>query len=148
MYLILYYFNISLVILIITMWVRSTNILIEPLGDTHTETYYIEPIRIYYSESEHQLLDIIVNIYKNCIFNIVYYRICLPGTSFKYYGLGAIKVLIVLMLFNIVKLIIQFIKFLLFRNGLGFYQFIYLNFDNRNDGRAVLFVNGTWVCNP
>ena len=148
MYAILYYFITSIVILTITMWIRSTNILIEPLGNTHTETYYMEPTRINYFESEHQLPDIIMNIYKNCIFNIVYYRIRLPGVSFKYYGLGAIRVLLVLMLFNIVKFIIQFIKFLLFRNGLSFHQFIYLNFDNRNDGRAVLFIDGTWVCNP
>ena len=130
------------------MWIRSTNILIEPLNNVHTETYYLEPIHINYSESEHQLLDIITNVYKNCIFNIVYYRILLPGSLFKYYGLGAIKILSALMLFNILKFIIQFIKFLLFRNGLGFYQFIYLNFNNRNDSRAVLFINGVWVCNP
>lgn len=130
------------------MWIKATNLIFQPIKNEYSQTNYLKPNKIGYFDSDYQLLDLFIKLYQNCVFNIMYYRVLMPGKYFKYYGLKAIKLILILFLFNIFKILIQGIKFFFFKKKLSFFEFLYLNYENTLDERKLLFINGVWNANP
>lgn len=143
-----YIFIFNIITIILTMWINATNIIYSPIKNKYSQNNFLEIIEVKWVDSEFMWLDIIIKLYKNCVFSIMYYRVSIPGRIFKYCSLQTIWIVIVWSLFNIFKFIILCIKFIILRGRGGLYDFFYSYYNNKYDTRKMLFIKNEWVCNP
>lgn len=148
MYTLLSICTFNIIIIIITMWISATNIIYSPINNKYLGTNFLEPIEIKWVDTDYLVLDLITKLYKNCTFNIIYWRISMPGRFFKYCSLKTIWVVVVWSLFNIFKIVILLTKFIMIRGRGGWYDFFYTYYNNKHDIRKILFLDKEWRCNP
>lgn len=142
------YSTMSAIIIIITMWIKSSNIIFRNKKHNHNQTNFLEPIKIDYFDSDYQLASIIHNLYINCIFDITYLRILLPGKFAKYHGMKAIYIIFSTFTLNIITFITRYIKYIFSSKNITFFEFLYLNYNNKYDLRKIILIDNKWVTNP
>lgn len=124
------------------IFIISTKKLNAPFIKDSGAFIYYHPYQVPQLLTEYPLLEIIVVLYKNCIFDYMYYRVEFPGKYFKYYSFIALKVIFCRTFLTILYVTVQTLKFFILPgNKIKYYQFLYLNYNNTYDIRKLMFIN-------
>ena len=133
----------------IIAFLMASKIIYAPILRNKNSTQFLKPILIGPEFGEYSILELLSKIYKNYIFDIIYIRVAVPGTFLKFYGLKALKTILITSFLACIIFSIQFIKFIFnFKRNINFTEFLYLNYDNFNDSRNLSFINNGWEFNP
>ncbi len=127
----------------------STKIILNPIKKKANSIHFFKPSLINPEMDELPTLNLILNLYKNYVFELAYIRIAIPGNYIRFFGFKALKTILITSILAIMAFLIQLLKFLLnFKEKISFSEFLYLNYDNTNDSRKLSFVNDEWLFNP
>ena len=120
----------------------STKIIYTPFKNKLIVVCFLKPFIIGPEMSEFSTLELITKLYKNYVFELAYIRISCQGKYIRFYSIKSFRIIIIKSLLSTLLFLIQFVKFLFhFKRKINFTEFIYLNYDNKNDSRKLSFLD-------
>jgi len=123
--------------------------LYEPTKSVNNSTAFYKVERICQKNENFSTLNVLFILYKNIIFDVMYFKVFYPGSYFKYFSLRSTRYLMFLVFRNIIIFLIRLIKFIFFNHQkINFHQMICLSYNNPYDHRKLLYSQNTWHHNP
>lgn len=151
-YIILYilsYFIIIYISVIISILYISIDNLYKPHKNICFTPIFYKPIRITPKITDYPMFDLLCDLYKNCIFDCMYYMVVLPGTNVRYLSFQFLKIFLLKIFYINFLIFIKYIKYIYtWDKDLNLYSFLYLNFSNTYDERKLFFLENKWNYNP